>query len=112
MAGFHSKRRWKPKTCPLGETGTSATLVVTSALLVVTIFPIRNKCLTTSNNKNLIRIVITSNRRTVPYEHENIAFRLEAIASRLETITEVKEGASCRSDRNARFVGSARWGTS
>ena len=34
---------------------TSATLVVTGALLVVTMFAIRNKCLTTSNNKNLIK---------------------------------------------------------
>ena len=39
---------------------TGASLVVTGALLVVTMFAIRNKCLT-SNNKNLIRIVITSN---------------------------------------------------
>ena len=39
---------------------TSASLLVTGALLVVTMFATRNKCLTTSNNKNLIRIVITS----------------------------------------------------
>ena len=32
---------------------TSATLVVTGALLVVTRFATRNKCLTTSNNKNI-----------------------------------------------------------
>ena len=36
--------------------GTSATLVVTGALLVVTMFATRNKCLTTSNKKNLIII--------------------------------------------------------
>ena len=42
---------------------TSASLLVTSALLVVTMFAIRNKCLTTSNKKNLSRIVITSNAR-------------------------------------------------
>ena len=35
---------------------TSATLVVTGALLVVTMFAIRIKCLTSSNNKNLIVI--------------------------------------------------------
>ena len=40
------------------EQQTSASLLVTSALLVVTMFATRNKCLTTSNNKNLIRIVL------------------------------------------------------
>ena len=40
--------------------GGNKKLVITSALLVVTMFAIRNKCLTTSNNKNLIRIVPTS----------------------------------------------------
>ena len=38
---------------------TSAGLVVTGALLVVTMFAIRDKCLTTSNKRNLIRIAIT-----------------------------------------------------
>ena len=48
--------RQKKRSCLIDTVrvllGTSASLLVTSALLVVTMFAIRNKCLTTSNKRN------------------------------------------------------------
>ena len=44
----------------LAVTSATATLVVTGALLVVTMFATRNKCLTSSNKNNLITIITIS----------------------------------------------------
>ena len=77
--------------------GTSASLLVTSALLVVTMFAIRNKCPTTSNNKNLIRIVITSMWSTtfahIPSCNSRTAIRLEVLQCILLPREQPKEAA-------------------